>query len=234
MSKHIEIKIYVKFNSKNTKNNKKYNKDLIMYIKKHIDLFNKCGNFMDLILCDENNDKCLVHLHKKFGIKRLPALIMIGHKEKIYGTPDIKKIINQLCLKKPSINNKRDNEIVHEYQMSLIGASGTGNLMAEDDSPYETSYDDLAQATVETQRRMNQYEQFNDNAGGRRKKRNSKKPMSHRGQFGDPMMNRRRNNKNDKTEDFIDIYDDDDDDDDFDFDMNWRNRSSGEFGCHAQ
>ena len=224
MSKHIEVRIYIKFNSKNTKRNKKYNKDLIKYIKSRIDIFNNCGNFIDLILCDENNDKCLSELNHNYGIKRLPALIMVGNKEKIYGTPDIKKIVGSLCKKRPTAAPKKNEEIVHDYQMQLIGGGSSGNIMHEDESPYETSFDDLARATVETQRRLNQYNQHDMNsAKGRRNLRNSKKPMSHRGKLGEPYS--RRNGP---------IFSDSNNYEDENFDENIENRGqkklSGERG----
>jgi len=218
MSKHSKVKIYIKYDSQNTECNKKYNKDLIKHLNLRLDVFNRCGNFMDLVLCDENNNKCLTKLNRDFGIKRLPALIMVGREEKIYGTPDIKKIIDYLCRSQSPPSHKGADEMILEYQRQIVGASHNPDDLAteENDSPYETSFDDMARATVETQRRLNQYSLHDENnARGRRNMRNSKRPMNHRKNFGNPKMDPRVRNINNGP-----IFGDDNDENYDDFQEN--------------
>lgn len=196
MQRSKEVQIYIKFNSRKPTCNKKHTVFLVKFLKSHIDTFNRAGNYMDLILCDENNEQAFSQLKHKHGIKRLPALILVGLPNKIYGVDDIKKLILNLCKSNSRSRlsiTKSNDELVREHQAQCMRVEKDRNGMPvidvdeQDDNPYETRFDPGAQATAEWQRRKDQFEEFDGNsARGRRNIRNSRKNnMNHRGPYGE-------------------------------------------------
>jgi len=182
-----EVRIYIKYYSDKPTQNKKYNIHLVKFLKSHIDLFNKAGYYMDIILCDGNKVNVLSQLKHKHGINTLPVLILAGRPNKIYGVSDIKTMITKLCRFRISSTQSND-ELVQGHQARCMMPDED-----EEDDPYVTPFDDVAKATAEWQRRQEEFNEYDGNdAKGRKSIRNNRKSMGHRGPYGNPQGNRNK------------------------------------------
>ncbi len=175
-----EVKIYVKFNGKKPTCNKTHNQDLVRYLRGNIDTLNGCGNFVDLLLIDENDDRHLEKVRSQQGVKRLPVLICVRRPTKIYGTPKIKNFLKDLCRRKTHLNPRKPDEEIRDYQMSLMGCgmSRDGKVLMDDkdDNQTDAHIENMARATGEWQKRKDVYKRNeNMSAGERRATRQEKR-----------------------------------------------------------
>lgn len=160
-----EVKIYVKFDGKQPTSNKPYNRDLIRYLKGNIDTLNGCGNFIDLLLVDENDIEHLKKVQKQQGVEELPVLICIRRPMKVYGTPKIKDFLKRLCRNRPQhLKPKNPDEEVMDFQRALMGCDMhmAGKPLPDDNDENldDAHIEDMARATSETQKRKDRFEMY--------------------------------------------------------------------------
>lgn len=173
-----EVKIYIKYDGQKPTYNKKYNKDLVKYLKLNIDVLNVHGNFIDIQLVDKHDKASCEKLEDQKKIKRLPVLISRNRPNKrIYGVPEITYFLKKLCNNRVRATAKKPDEEIRDYQMFLLEEVGDDNTT---DNYNKGIAANVAMSTVETQKRKDRINQLNvGGARGRRERRDT----NHRGEI---------------------------------------------------
>ncbi len=111
------IDLYIKYNADEPSENKGYNKNLVDFIDVNLNLINRHGNYINIHLIDKNNSGELINLRDKKKLAELPAIICAGGAVKLYGTPKIKKYIENLCVSRRQVSIKTPEEEINDHQM---------------------------------------------------------------------------------------------------------------------
>jgi hypothetical protein len=182
-----EVQIYIKYNCKKPKCNRNSNVDLVKYLDYNIDVLNTHGTFVDIKLVDELDNANLTRLVQDHKIKNLPALVSRNRPgQRVYGPKQIKEFLKKMCGNKMRISLNNPSEEIREFQNELMM-----NTYDDDEEKSNLMADNIAMATVMTQKRKEEFNNANSrNAQQRKEHRNSMRQQPGRPQVESLFSNR--------------------------------------------